>query len=151
MMKLAILTLFVLAVAGMASGRFCYRRTCAVRTVYFYPECCPSLLHRLAVRYCYTAWHFCGRKRSVAKQNEVEIGFPCNFTKYDTNNDKSISFEEFMAATELPEATAQEIFKMADKNKNGGIDCKEFLAMKVEFDGKPKCNDKNEDEFWNGE
>ena len=147
-MKLAIVTLLVLALVGMVrSGGLCHKRKCEVKTVYLYPQCCAEKLHSLAVRFCYWSWHYCGRKRSNTEQRPTEVGFPCDFRKYDTNEDRSISLQEFTAVTELPKESAQSIFKDADKNDDGGITCDELMKSNLEFECKPKCYDETEDEF----
>ncbi|XP_028410768.1 uncharacterized protein LOC114533449 [Dendronephthya gigantea] len=149
-MKLAIVILLVLAAVGMGSAGICYNSHCSIRTVYFYPQCCPYNLHYAYVRFCHTAWHYCGRKRSAAlPKNQVEVGFPCDFNEYDLNKDGSISKEELKKATNLSSQNVDIIFKHLDKNGDGKITCDELKKSRLEFKCKLVGCDQTSDEPWN--
>ncbi|XP_028410769.1 uncharacterized protein LOC114533450 [Dendronephthya gigantea] len=147
-MRFAIVIVLVLAAVGMGSARVCYNTHCAMKTVYLYPQCCPYNLHVAKVRFCHTAWHYCGRKRSAPlPKDKVEVGFPCDFNEYDLNKDGSISKKEFEKVTKLSSQDVASVFKDLDKNGDDKITCDELKKSSLEFECKlVGCDDKTNDE-----
>ena len=131
-MKLALL-LFILGTAFVVSGSAC-RRVCYFKRTYY--RVCNPLPCRtfLVIRYlCVNVG--CG-KRSI--EENVEIGYPCNFAAYDTDNNGKIDRNEFKKTLRV--ANPMEVFKSFktwDKNQDGVISCGEFLGSEHEFQCEP--------------
>ena len=132
-MKLALLILFVLGTAFVVSEAC--QNICSYRTVYV-RVCNVYWCRIIAVRRLVCVPYGCG-KRSM--QPQVEIGYPCNFTEYDTNGNGQIDKAEFQKALKTSQSAAVlESFKEWDDNGDGVISCGEFMTSSEEFQCKPK-------------
>jgi Ca2+-binding EF-hand superfamily protein len=80
-------------------------------------------------------YYGCG-KRSI--EPNVEIGYPCNFAAYDTDNNGKIDRNEFKKALRVANSTeVWKSFKAWDKTGDGVISCGEFLGSEHEFKCQP--------------
>ena len=132
-MKVGLLFLFILGTAFVVSEAC--QITCFYKTVYL--RVCNAYWCRIiAVRRLVCVRYGCG-KRSL--QPAVEIGYPCNFTEYDTNGNGQIDKAEFQKALKTSNSAAVlESFKEWDDNGDGVISCGEFMTSSEEFQCKPQ-------------
>ena len=137
-MKLPLLSLLILGVILVGSEAYCPCRTsCKIKKVYLRPQCCPSRVHYVYVTVC-IKHGYCYGKRSM--EPEIDIGFPCDFSKYDTDKDGKISKEELLVTLRMKQNQVGDLkrpFEDVDKNGDGGIDCGEFKTSKFEFKCEP--------------
>ena len=132
-MKLALLILFILGTAFVVSEACQSYRV--YKTVYV-RVCNAYWCKTIPVTRWVWVYIGCG-KRSM--QPQVEIGYPCNFTEYDTNGNGQIDKAEFQTALKISHSAAVlESFKQWDDNGDGVISCDEFMTSSEEFQCKPK-------------
>ena len=126
-MKLALFSLLILGAMLVGSEAYCpCKRTCLVRKIYIRPPCCSYRVYSYWVTACFYHGNCYGKRSS---EPEMNIGFPCDFTKYDTDKDGKISEEQLMAVLHVNKSQAGDLdtaFDDADEDDDGSIDCEEF-------------------------
>ena len=146
-MKLALLILFILGTAIVVSEAcriYCFYRTVYVRVCNAYGCRIVAIRQRVCIRVA------CG-KRSM--EPEVEVGYPCNFAEYDTNENGQIDKAEFQTALKISDSAAVlESFNEWDEDGDGVISCDEFMTSSNEFECKPhgckSIKEEADEELW---